>query len=84
MFFGLITKCLNAPVIDDQKHLFQIFGGFGMFFLFKILKLIFSRLCYWFESGVPDTGPLKNEWNWPFSRPRCLHRLMAKLNLKLK
>ncbi|KAF7633403.1 PAP2_C domain-containing protein [Meloidogyne graminicola] len=41
-------------------------------------------LCYWFESEVPDTGPLKNEWNWPFSRPRCLHRLMATLNLKLK
>uniref|UniRef100_A0A915LLM9 Sphingomyelin synthase-like domain-containing protein n=1 Tax=Meloidogyne javanica TaxID=6303 RepID=A0A915LLM9_MELJA len=41
-------------------------------------------LCYWFENEVPDTGPLKNEWNWPFSGPRCLHRLMAKLNCKLK
>ena len=41
-------------------------------------------LCYWFESEVPDTGPLKNDWNWPFSRPRFMHTLMTKLNVKLQ
>ncbi|KAL3093643.1 hypothetical protein niasHT_026681 [Heterodera trifolii] len=41
-------------------------------------------LCFWFESEVPDTGPIVNDWNWPFAQPHFMHTLMAKLNAKLQ
>ncbi|KAI1716408.1 phosphatidylcholine:ceramide cholinephosphotransferase 2 [Ditylenchus destructor] len=39
-------------------------------------------LGYWFEADVPE-GPLINEWNWPWSSPKFMHRLFDCLNAKL-
>ncbi|MFH4981508.1 hypothetical protein AB6A40_008217 [Gnathostoma spinigerum] len=46
-------------------------------------RLWWFWLCYWFESDVPD-GPLKNEWDWPFSKPEFIRDFIARINSKLR
>jgi len=46
-------------------------------------RLWWFWLCYWFESDVKHR-PMKNEWNWPFSKPIFMRRLVLKISNQLQ
>jgi len=46
-------------------------------------RLWWFWLCYWFEASVPP-GPMRNEWDWPLSRPRIFQEWMTNLSNRLQ